>query len=99
MKKFGTPIRAGPGVESEKVGFVGAGEPSWLVSAGAGAGVVAGVLFPVVWCLSRPEVESECLTLPVPPDCPLPVRRLVDFLRGELAGMGVAVALEPGVAV
>lgn len=27
MKKFGTPIGAGPGVESEKVGFEGAGTP------------------------------------------------------------------------
>jgi hypothetical protein len=32
MKKFGTPICAGPGVASEKVGFDGAGEPSELFS-------------------------------------------------------------------
>lgn len=27
MKKFGTPTGAGPGIESEKVGFEGAGTP------------------------------------------------------------------------
>lgn len=27
MKKFGTPIGAGPGVDSEKVGFVAVGTP------------------------------------------------------------------------
>src|SRR6185369_5090249 len=31
MKKFGTPIRAGPGVDSEYVGLAGLGEPSGLV--------------------------------------------------------------------
>jgi hypothetical protein len=30
MKKFGTPIGAGPGSESEKVGFEGVGTPLWL---------------------------------------------------------------------
>jgi hypothetical protein len=28
MKKFGTPMRAAPGVESEKVGLAGLGVPS-----------------------------------------------------------------------
>src|SRR2546429_122383 len=32
MKKFGTPRGAGPGLESEKVGFCGVGLPSGLVS-------------------------------------------------------------------
>src|SRR3954454_16348003 len=31
MKKFGTPIRAGPGVDSEYVGLAAFGEPSGLV--------------------------------------------------------------------
>ena len=35
MKKFGTPIGAGPAVASEKVGFVGAGAPVEVVSVGA----------------------------------------------------------------
>ncbi len=43
MKKFGTPIGAGPGIASEKVGFVGAGEPSAFVVAGVGAAGVVGV--------------------------------------------------------
>ena len=30
MKKFGTPIGAGPGSESEKVGFAGVGTPLWF---------------------------------------------------------------------
>ena len=34
MKKFGTPIGAGPGVESAKVGFEGAGAPVEVVSFG-----------------------------------------------------------------
>jgi hypothetical protein len=66
MKKFGTPIGAGPGVASEKVGFDAAGEPSEFVWTGAGADGVAGagsecvgfddlVFFPQ----PRPEVEPE----------------------------------------
>jgi hypothetical protein len=43
MKKFGTPIGAGPGIASEKVGFDGAGEPSAFVVAGVGAAGVVGV--------------------------------------------------------
>jgi hypothetical protein len=39
MKKFGTPMRAGPGVEREKVGFVVAGEP---VAASVGVDVTSG---------------------------------------------------------
>ena len=35
MKKFGTPIGAGPGSASERLGFVSAGLPSALVSASA----------------------------------------------------------------
>jgi hypothetical protein len=35
MKKFGTPIGAGPGVASAKLGFVGAGAPFDWVSCGA----------------------------------------------------------------
>ena len=35
MKKFGTPIASGPGVASEKLGFVGAGAPVGVVSFGA----------------------------------------------------------------
>ena len=33
MKKFGTPIAAGPGVASENVGLAGVGAPSLLRSA------------------------------------------------------------------
>ena len=35
MKKFGTPMRAGPGVDSEKVGLAGVGEPSGFVARSA----------------------------------------------------------------
>ena len=35
MKKFGTPIGAGPTVASEKLGLVGAGAPVEVVSFGA----------------------------------------------------------------
>ncbi len=35
MKKFGTPIGAGPGVASEKLGFAGVGMPlGWKAGAG-----------------------------------------------------------------
>ena len=39
MKKFGTPIGAGPGVASEKLGFDGVGTPFGLE--GRGGGVAA----------------------------------------------------------
>ena len=42
MKKFGTPIGAGPGSESEYVGFDGVGTPLLVTG---GGGVVAGVFF------------------------------------------------------
>jgi hypothetical protein len=38
MKKFGTPIAAGPGKENEKVGFEGEGTPPGLRGGGGGAG-------------------------------------------------------------
>src|SRR3954451_18597001 len=76
MKKFGTPIRAGPGMASEKVGFEGAGEPSGLLSFGAGTTVGGSVVGGAVE-QSRPEVEVEGLPLlqarvePVRPPCTL----------------------------
>ena len=46
MKKFGTPIAAGPGSENEKVGFDGEGTPPEPRGAGgAGAPAFAGLLF------------------------------------------------------
>src|SRR3954453_305190 len=75
MKKFGTPIRAGPGVASEKVGFVGAGEPSVLFR--RGVGTTTGGDFGVAGFGAteqfRPEVEVECPAFPqtfVDPDPP-----------------------------
>src|SRR4051794_37595620 len=101
MKKFGTPIGAGPGMESEKDGFDGAGEPSAFVVAGVGA---AGVVGAGSVCAgfdgflhALPELEAEpqpFLIDPVP-------REVLPF-AGEWAEPcerepGVAVA--PGVAV
>src|SRR3954447_80649 len=41
MKKFGTPMRAGPGCASVKPGLAGAGLPSaWVTGAGATTAVV-----------------------------------------------------------
>src|SRR5919108_6556565 len=39
MKKFGTPIRAGPGVASEYVGLAGVGEPSGFCVGGTASDV------------------------------------------------------------
>src|SRR3954462_15370335 len=65
MKKFGTPMWAGPGVASEKLGLVGAGEPSGLLSAGAG-GIAASFVGAVESLAhSRPEVEVELPAGPV----------------------------------
>src|SRR5919198_3640024 len=41
MKKFGTPMRAGPGWASEIVGFASEGEPSVLTVGFFGSGVLA----------------------------------------------------------
>jgi hypothetical protein len=103
MKKLGTPMRAGPGVASEKLGFVGAGDPSGCVRTGAGTGA-AGVVGAALSDLPEPEVEVECLTVPVPPTSPLPVLalpRLTRWWDGVELGVvvGVAVGVRPGVAV
>jgi hypothetical protein len=107
MKKFGTPIGAGPGVESEKVGFDGAGEPSAFVVGGVGA---AGVLGAGSVCAGfdvfpHPRSELEAEPQPFLID---PVPREVLPFAGEWAepcecepGVAVApgVAVEPGVEV
>jgi hypothetical protein len=44
MKKFGTPIGAGPGSANENVGFAGVGTPpAEVAGAGFGAGFFAGL--------------------------------------------------------
>src|SRR3954447_18360852 len=65
MKKFGTPMRAGPGVASAKVGFVRADAPVEVVSFGAGTLTSAlcsfarSLIFGPCVLHSRPEVEVE----------------------------------------
>ncbi|MEA2282979.1 MAG: hypothetical protein QOK21_3586 [Solirubrobacteraceae bacterium] len=105
MKKFGTPIGAGPGVASEKVGFDGAGEPSEFVWTGAGApGVAEAGSDCAGWddfLQPRPEVEVEEQLFDVEP---APASRL-PFAREwaeprVLPGLCVpGVAVAPGVAV
>src|SRR3954470_16585337 len=59
MKKFGTPTRAAPTVASEKLGLVGAGDPSEWVRTGAwttGTGLCASSR---AAAHSLAEVESE----------------------------------------
>ena len=81
MKKFGTPMRAGPGSASEKVGFAAVGEPS-----GFSAGEAASSMGLRTLSLARPTPESR-----------LPLARLTGFssadgrcLRGAVAGIRVA---------
>ncbi len=62
MKKFGTPIFAGPGVASEKLGFEGAGLPSTFVSFGTWT---VGVSDFGSSTLTHPEAEVEVEALPV----------------------------------
>ena len=47
MKKFGTPMRAGPGWESENVGLSSDGEPSVLTVGFVGSGVLARSTLPI----------------------------------------------------
>ena len=77
MKKFGTPMGAGPGVDWEKLGFCGVGLPSGLVNTFAdGAWRSLGA----VWWLNPPFTPEAVCSVPrtgapvVPvlgvPDCP-----------------------------
>jgi hypothetical protein len=82
MKKFGTPIGAGPGTENEKVGFDGVGTPFFAVGAGGFDEVevvveVLGPLAPVLLFVVGPlapvlPVVFEPLDPLVPPLCLLP---------------------------
>src|ERR1700742_2600676 len=93
MKKSGTPIFAGPGVASAKLGLVGAGLPSEFVSFGTGAVKVTsfGV---VVLTHPRVEVEVQAFAEPV---------RAFDWFAGRAClpcfGAGVAVAVAVGALV
>ena len=67
MKKFGTPIGAGPGVASEKLGFDGVGTPfGWKVGAGvsspSGPSACFGSSVSSTATQSPVEVEAEALT-------------------------------------
>src|ERR687891_911916 len=98
MKKFGTPIRAGPGVANEKLWFETAGVPSGFESFGAGVRRrwCESSLCSSLWSQSRRELEGE--VLPARPSqsraSPTPALELVRRLRSELespVGVGVAV--------
>ena len=75
MKKFGTPMRAGPGSASEKVGFSGVGEPSGF-SAGGAASLGLRTLslarptpesrFPSARLTGFSSVDGRCLVEPLP---------------------------------
>src|SRR5215213_2542895 len=114
MKKFGTPMGAGPTVASEKPGFVGAGAPVGVVSCGAsivtaGASVLLRSSRSRRSALqSRPEVElehlriltSELSVFVLPLDC----LRVTPFAgpaagSGELPGVAVPAASGDGEAV
>jgi hypothetical protein len=75
MKKFGTPIGAGPGSAKEKVGFAGVGMPlgatggAGLGAAGAGlagflvAGADVGPWWEVGWAWPGPELDGAVAVL------------------------------------
>src|SRR3954447_25752000 len=70
MKKFGTPICAGPGVASENVGLAGVGAPSGRLG-GAGAGLWgAGSTRPApdAWLSAPPAVFAPERPVRVPRD-------------------------------
>ena len=67
MKKFGTPMRAGPGSASEKVGFAAVGEPSGFSAGGAASSTGLRTL-----SLARPTPESR-----------LPLARLTGFSSAD----------------
>ena len=58
MKKFGTPIGAGPGVESEKLGLAGVGMP-FDRKAGAGVSSPSGPCWSASSPLGRRDTVSS----------------------------------------
>src|SRR5690242_9100633 len=93
MKKFGTPICAGPGVASEKVGFAGVGAPLACCGGGGAAFFCAG--------LTRPEPDAWLSALPAVPEPELPVRVAGDdgafgFACPPELGFGLAVGVGVG---
>src|SRR5689334_20362022 len=87
MKKFGTPIAAGPGSAGVKVGFAGVGVPSARCSGPVGsaatgvaaAGSVAGVS--AFWrrVHPRPAVEADEVTTPMSRPVPVQATPVVAF--------------------
>src|SRR6478752_6785354 len=72
MKKLGTPIGAGPGSASERLGFVSAGLPSALVSASALRLAASVVSLVVLGAASLPAfVELSTLSLALRPALPV----------------------------
>jgi hypothetical protein len=68
MKKFGTPIAAGPGSENEKVGLAGVGAPPLVVVA-VGLLELEEVLVVLVEVLPPPGCEDGCSGEPGPVVC------------------------------
>src|SRR3954451_2645735 len=105
MKKFGTPTRAAPTVASEKLGLVGAGDPSEWVRTGAWTTGTGLCVSSRAAAHSLAEVESEPemtrsphLTILPAPEFELALRRF--FLESGVAvAVGVAVAGGSTVAV
>src|SRR3954447_15503111 len=105
MKKFGTPTRAAPTVASEKLGLVGAGDPSEWVRTGAWTTGTGLCVSSRAAAHSLAEVESEPemtrsphLTILLAPEFELALRRF--FLESGVAvAVGVAVAGGSTVAV
>src|SRR5919109_1202299 len=71
MKKFGTPIGAGPGSANENVGLAGVGTPL-LVRGGGGVGGLA-----FLCCFLAFGLDTGCLRLP--PASPVPGLSVVGF--------------------
>jgi hypothetical protein len=100
MKKFGTPMAAGPGTENEKVGLKGVGTPGPVgpVVAGFAPDDAAGLLEDLDFLLDdEPEPELCCeepepdFLVVEPPECDPPPEPLLGGLDVVVVGVVVGV--------